>query len=473
MNAHMKAHSGKTLFDKLWESHVIESYEDGWALLHVDRLLLHDLTAAGAFKELADRQLTPADSELVFATPDHAISSLPGRTGDSSTVGRLLYRGLLAGAAAAGVRTFDVGSGEQGIVHVIGPELGIVLPGLSIACGDSHTCTNGAMGTLAIGIGSSEGAHALATQTLRLQKPKNMRIWLEGRRSSGVSAKDIALHLIQTLGVSAGLSHAVEYAGPVIEEMDIEERLTVCNMAIETGARFGIMAPDERTIGYVRGRKYAPTGMQFEQAARAWRALQSDPSAAFDIDRSIDVSLVVPVITWGTNPEQAIAVSASLPQLDSFDNASCRQAAAAAYEYMGLEPGAPIAGTPVDWVFIGSCNGGRLSDLQAAAKIVQGKQVAPTVSAWVVPGSEAVKQQAEAAGLDAIFLAAGFEWREPGCSLCGASNGDHVPPGARCVSTSNRNFIGRQGPRARTHLASAQMAAASAIAGAIVDPRGF
>lgn len=383
------------------------------------------------------------------------------------------YHDMRRAVDATGVRLFDIGSGEQGIVHVIGPESGLFLPGLSIAVGDSHTCTNGALGALAIGVGSSEGAHVLATQTVRLQKPRNLRVRLEGCLAAGVTPKDAALHIIKEMGTAAGIGCALEFAGSAIRNMSMEGRLTVCNLAVELGARFGIIGVDEQTIGYVRGRRFAPTGARWELAVRDWRQLCTDADAHFDVEVLLRAEDAAPTITWGTNPEQAIAVDARMPELSSFPDAVKRQAAQAAYDYMGLQPGQPITGTPVQWVFIGSCNNARLSDLQAAAEVVRGRHVAGGVSAWVVPGSEAVKRSAEMAGLDRVFREAGFEWREPGCSLCAASNGDQVPPGARCVSTSNRNFVGRQGPRARTHLASPAMAAAAAIAGAIVDIRSL
>jgi 3-isopropylmalate/(R)-2-methylmalate dehydratase large subunit len=465
--------SRATLFDKLWQSHVIDDLAGGWALLHVDRLLLHDLNFSGAHRELEKRGVKPISPELVFAVPDHAVSSAPGRTGQTSVAGIKLYNDLRRAAAATGVTLFDIGSGRQGIVHVIGPETGLFLPGLSIAVGDSHTCTNGAIGALAIGVGSSEGAHVLATQTVRLQKPRNMRIRLEGELGAGVTPKDAALHIIRTLGTAAGMGCAIEFAGSAIRGMAVEGRLTVCNLAVEMGARFGIIAVDEKTIEYVRGKPYAPTGAALDSAIASWRELHSDGDAVFDVDVAVDAGAVVPTITWGTNPEQAIAIDESMPLLDSIADPGKRASAHAAFDYMGLEPGRAIAGTPVQWVFIGSCNNSRMSDLEAAAGVVRGRHVAAGVSAWVVPGSEAVKLEAEAAGLDKVFLDAGFEWREPGCSLCAASNGEQVPPQARCVSTSNRNFVGRQGPRARTHLASPAMAAAAAIAGAIVDVRTF
>jgi 3-isopropylmalate/(R)-2-methylmalate dehydratase large subunit len=463
----------RTVFDKLWDQHVVEDLGDAWSLLHVDRLLLHDLNFPGAHRELVARGLQPFSPELAFAVPDHAVSSAPGRDGETSAAGVRLYRDLRQAAQSTGVTLFDIGSGEQGIVHVIGPESGLFLPGLSIAVGDSHTCTNGAIGALAIGVGSTEGAHVLATQTVRLQKPRNMRVRLEGRLAAGVTPKDAALHIIMQLGTAAGVGCAVEFAGSAVRDMDVEGRLTLCNMAVELGARFGIIGVDERTIAYARGRRLAPKGALLEQAIAHWRQLHTDQAAAFDVDVVLQARDVVPTITWGTNPEQALPVDARLPELESIADAAKRDSARAAFAYMGLTPGEAIAGTPVQWVFIGSCNNARLSDLQAAAAVVRGQRVADGVSAWVVPGSEAVKAAAEAEGLADVFRAAGFQWRDPGCSLCAASNGEQVPPGARCVSTSNRNFVGRQGPRARTHLASPAMAAAAAIAGAIVDVRSL
>lgn len=462
----------RTLFDKLWDAHVIEDLGDGWSLLHIDRNLLHDLSGPYALQQALARQQPVQQPSLAFAVADHAVSSAPGRDGGTSRIGATLYAELKQGTVKHGMHWLGIGSGTQGIVHVIGPELGIVLPGLSIACGDSHTCTNGALGALAIGVGSSEGAHALITQTLRLKRPKNMRIRLVGRPQVGIAAKDIALHLIRTFGTAAGTGHAIEFSGPVIDDMSIEERLTVCNLAVEMGARFGVMAPDRRTIDYVQGRRFSPTGAAWDRAVADWLGFHSDADAVFDKDVELDVAAVAPTITWGTSPEQAIAIDSTLPEISHADPEGAA-AATAAYEYMGLTPGASIAGTPVQWVFIGSCNNARLSDLEAAAAVVRGRHVAPGVRAWVVPGSELVKKSAEDVHLDKIFRDAGFEWREPGCSMCAAVNGELVPPLERCVSTSNRNFVGRQGPRARTHLASPAMAAAAAIAGAIVDVRKF
>ena len=459
----------RTLFDKLWDAHVVRELGEGWALLHIDRHLLHDLSGPPALAEVAARGLPLHDPELVFATPDHAMSSQPGRHGLTYAPGGRLWNALRDRTLAMGVRLFDLGQPGQGIVHVMGPELGIVLPGLTVICGDSHTCTNGGLGALAFGVGSSESTHALATQTLRQQKPRQLRIRCEGTLRAGVTAKDLALHIIGRFGAAAGVGCAIEFAGPAVEAMEVEGRLTLCNLSVELGARFGLVAPDERTFEWLRGRPFAPQGEAFDAAIAQWRALPGDADAVFDREETIDAAAVRPTITWGTSPEHAIAIDAHVPDPREAADATQRQDYSASLDYMGLAPGQAIAGTPVDWVFIGSCANARLSDLRAAAEVARGRHVAPGVTAWVVPGSENVKRAAEAEGLRDIFEAAGFGWREPGCSMCVAANGEQVPPQKRCVSTSNRNFVGRQGPGARTHLASPAMAAAAAIAGAITD----
>lgn len=461
--------SARTLFDKLWDTHVIRELGDGWALLHIDRHLLHDLSGPPALAEVTARGMTLHDPELVFATPDHAMSSQPGRNGLTYAPGGKLWTALRDRTRSAGVRLFDLGQPGQGIVHVMGPELGIVLPGLTMICGDSHTCTNGGLGAMAFGVGSSESTHALATQTLRQQKPRQMRIRCEGSLRPGVTAKDLALHIIGKLGAAAGVAHAIEFAGPAIEAMEVEGRLTLCNLSVELGARFGMVAPDQRTFDYLRGRPFAPQGEAFDAAMAQWRELPTEGKARFDREEIIDASAVRPTITWGTSPEHAIAIDGRVPDpRDAADEAQ-RDTLAAALDYMGFQAGQAIAGTPVDWVFIGSCANARITDLRAAAAVARGKHVAAGVTAWVVPGSENVKRAAEAEGLHEVFKAAGFAWREPGCSMCVAANGEQVPPQQRSVSTSNRNFVGRQGPGARTHLASPAMAAAAAIAGVITD----
>lgn len=463
--------AGRTLFDKIWDAHVIRDLGDGWALLHIDRHLLHDLSGPPAMLDVQSRGLPLHNPELVFATPDHAVSSRPGRLATTFALGGRLHASLKQQSADLGVALFDLGQPGQGIVHVMGPELGIVLPGLTVICGDSHTCTNGGVGAMAFGVGSSESTHALATQTLRLQKPRRMLIQCTGELAPGVTAKDLALSIIGQLGAAAGVGCAIEFAGPAITALDIEGRLTLCNLSVELGARFGLIAPDEKTIAWLRGRSYAPQGTDFEAAAADWLTLNSDTDASFDCVAAIDASAVAPFITWGTSPEHAIAIDDAIPDPAAAPSVAARDAWSTALDYMGLEPNAPLAGTPVDWVFIGSCANSRITDLRAAAEVVRGHRVAEGVRAWVVPGSENVKRAAEAEGLSDVFRHAGFEWREPGCSMCVAANGEQVPSRQRCISTSNRNFVGRQGPGARTHLASPAMAAAAAITGRITDVR--
>jgi 3-isopropylmalate/(R)-2-methylmalate dehydratase large subunit len=461
----------QTLFDKIWQNHVIRDLGDGWALLHIDRHLLHDLSGSAALRDVKRRGLKVRNPELVFATPDHAVSSAPGRTGQTFPTGARLWTDLKTLSAEAGIRMFDLGEDGQGIVHVMGPELGLVLPGITLVCGDSHTCTNGGLGALAFGIGSSESSHVLATQTLRQRKPKRMRIRLDGKLGQGVVAKDLILHLIGRLGAAAGVEHAIEYSGATIRGLGIEERLTICNLSIEMGAKSGMVAPDDVTFSYIAGKPFAPKGDKLDRAVAGWRTLASDDEAAFDRDEAFDVSQIAPTVTWGTSPQHAIAIDQAIPDPSREADAATRDNMQAALDYMGLLPGRPIAGTKVDHVFIGSCTNSRISDLRAAATIARDRRVADTVTAWVVPGSLRVKRAAEAEGLDHIFREAGFQWREPGCSMCVGANGELVAPGARCVSTTNRNFVGRQGPGARTHLASPAMAVAAAITGVISDVR--
>ena len=461
---------GRTLLTKIWDQHVIARISEDTDLLHVDRHLLHDLGGSRGLLDLKSRSLRVHNPELTFATPDHAISTARGRTG-TSKIGQELLAALRAETSASGIEMFDVDQPGQGIVHVIGPELGLSLPGSLIVCGDSHTCTHGGLGALAFGIGSSELTHVLATQALIQRRPKTMRVRFEGKLPLGVTAKDMILALIGHVGAAGGTGYAVEYAGSAIRDMPIEGRLTICNLSIELGAKMGMVAPDEKTFEFLRGRFYAPQGEMWDRALNAWRQLPSDANAAFDKEVIIDVARIIPQVTWGISPEHVIGVDGHIPDPKAIDDPIRRAAIETALDYMGLTPGAPIAGTPVDWVFIGSCTNSRLSDLRAAAEVARGRKVAAGVRAWVVPGSETVKREAVAEGLDKLFIDAGFEWREPGCSMCLAANGETVPPGQRSVSTSNRNFVGRQGPRARTHLASPASAAAAAIVGAIADVR--
>ncbi|WP_154071030.1 3-isopropylmalate dehydratase large subunit [Bradyrhizobium lablabi] len=455
---------------KIWDQHVIARLSDDTDLLHVDRHLLHDLGGSRGLLDLKSRGLSVHNPELTFATPDHAISTARGRAG-TIKIGLELLAALRVETSASGIRMFDIDEPGQGIVHVIGPELGLSLPGCVIVCGDSHTCTHGGLGALAFGIGSSELTHVLATQALIQRRPKTMRVKFEGKLSLGVTAKDLILALIGHIGAAGGTGYAVEYAGSAIREMPVEGRLTICNLSIELGAKMGMVAPDEKTFEYLRGRPYAPEGEMWDQAVNAWRELPSDSDASFDQEVLIDVTKIIPQVTWGISPEHVIGVDGRIPDPREIADPARRAAFEAALDYMGLQAGAAIAGTPVDWVFIGSCTNSRLSDLRAAAEVARGRKVAPGVRAWIVPGSETVKRDAVAEGLDKVFLDAGFEWREPGCSMCLAANGETVAPGQRSVSTSNRNFVGRQGPRARTHLASPATAAAAAIAGAIADVR--
>ncbi len=453
-----------TLLDKVWDAHVVEDLGDGTHLLHVDRHLLHDLGGGAALRELAGRGLAVRNPELTFATPDHAVSTAPGRTGSTHDWARVLIDGLRLETKKAGIRLFDVGGDAQGIVHVIAPELGVTLPGALVVCGDSHTCTNGALGALGFGIGATEIVHVLATQTVVQKKPAAMRAGFEGTRAPGVHAKDLILALAGKIGTAGAVGHALEYSGSAVRALGMEERLTLCNLTIELGAKVGMVAPDETTFAWLEGRAFAPRGNAWTAALAHWRGLRSDADARFAREVEIDVASLAPQVTWGTSPEDVIGVDARIPQ-------PANEAKNEALAYMGLRVGDAIAGTKVDRVFIGSCTNSRLSDLRTAAAVARGRTVAKHVQAWVVPGSMGVKRAAEAEGLHEAFLAAGFEWREPGCSLCVGANGELVEPQARCVSTSNRNFVGRQGPGARTPLASPASAAAAAVCGEITDVR--
>jgi len=463
-----------TLFDKIWDIHVVIDLDDGWVLLHIDRHLLHDLSGPSSLQELKAKGLGVHAPELVFSTPDHLVASSTGRTPYDSPVGGPMWQVLTDESRAHRIALFDLGQDGQGIVHVMGPEQAIVLPGLTVICGDSHTCTNGALGAIAFGVGNTQSTQALATGVLAQQKPKQMRVTIDGRLAEDVTAKDVALALIGRLGASAGTGYAVEYAGTTIDEMGMEGRLTLCNLTTELGARFGVIAPDDTTVEWVTGRPYAPTGDLLDQAVADWSLLRSDDDATFDREVSVDAAQIAPTVTWGTSPEHALPIDGVVPNPADAPDEMHRIAWQGALDYMDLRPGQPIAGTRIDWVFIGSCANSRLPDLRAAAKVVRGRSVAAGVTAWVVPGSERVRRDAEAEGLDRVFTEVGFQWRGgAGCSMCVAANGDRVPPGARCVSTSNRNFVGRQGPGARTHLASPAMAAAAAITGTLTDVRAL
>jgi len=464
---------GRTMFEKVWSEHVVAALAPGVDLLHVDRHLQHDLGGGQALSEVLARGLPVRNPELTFAVPDHVVETRPGRTGGIARWADELLESLREQTARAGVRLFDIGQDGQGIVHVIGPELGLSLPGTTVVCGDSHTCTNGALGALAFGIGASEILHVLATQTIVQRRPRVMRALFEGALPAGVCAKDMILALIGRIGTAGATGFALEYAGPAVRALDMEARMTLCNLSIEAGAKVGMVAPDDTTFDWLHGRRFAPTGAMWGEALAHWRTLPSDADAVFDAEVRIDCAALAPQITWGTSPEQVLPVDARIPDPAQAPDAEHARAWADALAYMGLAAGRPIAGTRVDRVFVGSCTNSRLSDLRAAAAVARGRRVAPHVEAWVVPGSMRVKREAQAEGLDRVFLDAGFQWREPGCSLCVGANGELVGPGERCVSTSNRNFVGRQGPQARTHLASPAMAAAAAIAGEIVDVRRF
>ena len=463
--------AARTLFDKVWDAHVVADLGSGLALIHVDRHLLHDLSGPGALGALRRMGLEVRNPELTFATPDHGVSTDPARAEDTTAIGARLLPALRRGCADAGIRLYDIGAPEQGIVHIVGPEQGLTLPGATLLCGDSHTCTHGGLGAVAWGIGSSEINHVLATQTIIESRPAQMRVVFEGRLAPEVESKDMILWLIGRLGAAAGSGCAVEYAGPAIRALSIEGRMTVCNLSIEMGAKIGLVAPDDATFEYLADRPMAPKGRNWDRALRNWRTLVTDDEARFDREERVDASAIRPQVTWGTSPAHTVAVDGRIPDPADAPDQSTRDAWRAALAYMDLRPGEPIEGLAIDRVFLGSCANSRIEDLRAAARVVRGRSVAAGVTAWVVPGSGLVKRQAEAEGLDATFREAGFEWREPGCSSCSAANGEVVAPGERCVSTSNRNFIGRQGPGARTHLCGPVLAAAAAVAGCITDLR--
>ncbi len=459
----------QTLFAKLWDLHRIASLGEHDDLIAIDRVFLHERTGAVALRTLADKGRSVLDPARVFAVTDHIVDTLPGRTGTRVPGGDAFLTATRAATRAAGIRLFDIDDPDQGIVHVISPELAIVLPGATLVCPDSHTCSQGALGALAWGIGSTEAAHAMATGALRMKRPRTMRVTFAGALAPGVTAKDMALALIAAHGAGGGSGYAVEFAGSAVAALDLEGRLTLCNMATEFAAVTGFIAPDDLVFEYLRGRRYAPTGADWDTAVAAWRDLRSDPGATFDREIAIDASTIAPMISWGTSPQSTIAIDGSVPAQPA--SALSEDGFARVLEYMGLAPGQRLAGTPIDAAFIGSCTNSRLSDLRRAAAIVRGRHVAPGVQAIVVPGSSAVRRAAEAEGLDVIFRDAGFEWRMSGCALCFYAGGDGFAPGARVVSSTNRNFEGRQGPGIRTHIASPETVAASAIAGVIADPR--
>jgi len=463
----------KTLFDKIWTSHVVERMPDGTCLLYIDRHLVHEVTSPQAFEglRLAGRAVRRRDATIAVA--DHNIPTTDRRRGIAEEDSRVQVETLESNVAAFGVPYIPVLDDRQGIVHIIGPELGLSLPGMTIVCGDSHTSTHGAVGALAFGIGTSEVEHVLATQTLLQRPAKNMRVEVNGRLPPGCSAKDIILAIIGSIGIAGGIGHVIEYAGETIRALDMAGRMTVCNMSIEAGARAGLVAPDDTTFSYVAGRSFAPKGEALARAIAYWRTLPSDPGAVFDRTTSLDVSGLAPMVTWGTSPETAVPITGRVPDPQALTDPTRRASWQRMLAYMDLTPGTLMTEIPVDVVFIGSCTNSRIEDLREAARIARGRKVAAGVRALVVPGSGLVKKEAEAEGLDSVLKAAGFEWREAGCSMCLGMNPDKVPRGQRSASTSNRNFEGRQGPGARTHLVSPAMAAAAAIAGHFADVREF
>ncbi len=462
----------KTLFDKIWQSHVIKELDDGTSLVHLDRVFIHERTGSVALTSLKSRGTKVRNPRHVFATMDHIVDTLPGR-GDSTLMpgGEAFIKTMRVEATSAGLTLFDINDARHGITHIISAEQGITLPGLIAACPDSHTCTLGALGAIGWGIGTSDCEHALATETLRAIKPKQLRVCFEGELARGVTAKDMVLHLIGKYGADGARGHAMEYAGSAVEALDIEARFTLCNMAVEFSAFTGIVAPDIKTIAYVEGRPYAPTGDAWEDCLTYWATLRSDDDAAFDKEIVIDCAEIAPTITWGTSPAHAMAVDAAVPSLDTAIDDEQREQMASALEYMGLEAGQTLVGLPINGAFIGSCTNARLSDLRAAAAILIGNKVADGVRAICTPGSRPIKEAAEKEGLDKVFLDAGFEWREPGCSLCFNAGGESFGPEERVVTSTNRNFRGRQGRKVRSHLASPAAVAASAIAGRIADVR--
>jgi 3-isopropylmalate/(R)-2-methylmalate dehydratase large subunit len=461
----------RTLYDKIWDDHLVHDEADGANLIYIDRHLVHEVTSPQAFEGLRLSGRRVRAPQKTLAVVDHNVPTTDRSIGIDDPESRIQVEQLAANAREFGIEYFDERDRRQGIVHIIGPEQGFTLPGATIVCGDSHASTHGAFGALAHGIGTSEVEHVLATQTLIQAKAKNMRVTVDGALGDGVSAKDLALGIIGEIGTAGGTGHVIEYAGEAIRALSMEGRMTVCNMTIEAGARAGMIAPDAKTFAYLDGRPKAPKGAAWDAATRYWESLHSDPGALFDRHVRLDASQLPPLVTWGTSPQDVTAITGAVPRPEAVLSETKKASIARALTYMGLKGGEKITDIKIDRVFIGSCTNGRIEDLRAAAKIVAGKHIAGSVNAMVVPGSGLVKQQAEAEGLDAIFLAAGFEWREPGCSMCLAMNPDRLAPGERCASTSNRNFEGRQGFRGRTHLVSPAMAAAAAIAGHFVDIR--
>ena len=461
----------KTLFDKIWDTHLVNVQDDGTCLIYIDRHLIHEVTSPQAFEGLRDAGREPRRPDLTLAVVDHDVPTTDRTKPIEDDDARLQIEALRKNCAEYGIQMFDIDDIRQGIVHVIGPEQGFTLPGTTIVCGDSHTATHGAFGALAFGIGTSEVEHVLATQTL-LQSPlQNMRITVDGDLLPGVTAKDLILAVIGEIGTAGGTGYVIEYAGQAIRDLTMEGRMTVCNMTIEAGARAGLVAPDEKTFEYLKGRPMSPKAGAWEQAEAYWRTLPSDEGATYDKEVTLNAADIVPQVPWGTSPEDVVPITATVPSPDDFDDPAKREAVKMALEYMDLSPGTPMTEIPIDFAFVGACTNGRLEDIRAAAAIAKGRKVADGVTALIVPGSGLIKEQAEQEGLADILIDAGFEWREPGCSMCLAMNPDKVPPGKRCAATSNRNFKGRQGRDSRTHLVSPAMAVAAAVTGKLIDVR--
>lgn len=463
----------KTLYDKIWDDHVVETSEDGTSLLYIDRHLVHEVTSPQAFEGLRMSDRGVRAPEKTLAVPDHNVPTEGRAQGISDPESKLQVETLEQNAKDFGIDFYDMADKRQGIVHIVGPEQGFTLPGMTIVCGDSHTSTHGAFGALAHGIGTSEVEHVLATQTLIQKKAKNMRITVNGEIPDHVTAKDIILAIIGEIGTAGGTGHVMEYAGEAIRNLSMEGRMTVCNMSIEGGARAGLIAPDETTFEYIQGRPRAPKGAAWDMALAYWKTLYTEEGATFDKEITLNASDLPPIVTWGTSPDNVVSITGNVPNPEDVEEPGQKDAMIRALDYMGLTAGTKITDIKLDRVFIGSCTNGRIEDLRAVAQLVDGKNVNENVNAMIVPGSGLVKEQAESEGLDQIFTKAGFDWREPGCSMCLAMNADKLEPGERCASTSNRNFEGRQGRQGRTHLVSPIMAAAAAIAGHFVDVRDF
>ncbi|MCW8836429.1 MAG: 3-isopropylmalate dehydratase large subunit [Rhodospirillales bacterium] len=461
----------KTLFEKIWDNHLVEVQQDGTCLIYIDRHLVHEVTSPQAFEGLRTAKRAVRHADMTLAVADHNVPTTDRSKGIENEESRIQIEALESNIKDFGVPYFGMDDIRQGVVHIVGPEQGFTLPGMTIVCGDSHTATHGAFGSLAFGIGTSEVEHVLATQTLLQSPPRTMRVNVTGALPAGVTAKDLVLALIGQIGTAGGTGCVIEYAGEAIRALSMEGRMTVCNMSIEAGARAGLIAPDQKTFDYIMGRPMAPKAGAWEQAVAYWKTLPSDDGATYDEEVTLDASALVPQVTWGTSPENVLPITATVPDPASAATDAQKAAWTRSLEYMDLKPGTPLDGVKIDRVFIGSCTNGRIEDLRAAAAVAKGRKVAAGVGAMVVPGSGLVKEQAEEEGLDRIFIEAGFEWREPGCSMCLAMNADRLEPGERCASTSNRNFEGRQGRGGRTHLVGPEMAAAAAVTGTLTDVR--